>query len=547
MATCPTGRTRYPDDTKTCTADGAQLLPDEAVAEVEPDVPEGTMIGEYRVEAKLGQGGFGSVYRAVHPLIGKAAAIKVLNRQFSHNPQIVSRFVDEARAVNKIRHRNIIDIFSFGKLDDGRQYYVMELLEGTPLDVYLRQRGRLPPEEALPILQKVARALDAAHASGIAHRDLKPENVFLVFDEDGGIFPKLLDFGIAKLLGDSVGGSHKTRTGMAMGTPLYMSPEQCRGKNIDHRTDIYSFGIMAHELLTGRPPFDAEDPVDLLIKQTSHAAPSVSSLCPELPAALDAPILRMLEKDPAQRPQTMGEAMDALVEAARGAGIKVAATATRSAAGNAGSGPVRVVTGNDSGMGREESMAATQAAPAISESTVRRTDGAMQTSVPGGEGKAGAGRKAALVAGALVAVLGGGAAAFLMFRHKAEPVAEAQPRSEVSVTQGAQAPAPPPAPPKIEPVPSAQVPVPPAEVDVTFEGLPKDTKISRDGKALDAPGGKVRLPRGETFKLTFEAPGYEKLEREVRGEEGSVAITMKKARAATTKKGNTAGELENPF
>src|SRR6185503_17958963 len=130
-------------------------------AGVEPDLAPGHPVGEYRIETKLGEGGFGSVYRAVHPLIGKAAAIKVLNRQYSSNPKMVSRFIAEARAVNQIRNRNIIDIFSFGTLEDGRQYYVMELLEGATLDRYLKQHGRLSPEEAIPLLRQIAKALDA--------------------------------------------------------------------------------------------------------------------------------------------------------------------------------------------------------------------------------------------------------------------------------------------------------------------------------------------------------------------------------------------------
>src|SRR5262245_37712705 len=190
MATCPTCRTRYPDDVKSCTADGEALLPDEAVAAADAPLVPGQAVGEYRVEGKLGEGGFGTVYRAVHPLIGKAAAIKVLHKQYSSNPQMVSRFVAEARAVNQIKNRNIIDIFSFGAMEDGRQYYVMELLEGATMDAYVHKKGRLSPEEAIPMLRGVARALDAAHAAGIAHRDLKPANVFLAFDDDGGVFPK---------------------------------------------------------------------------------------------------------------------------------------------------------------------------------------------------------------------------------------------------------------------------------------------------------------------------------------------------------------------
>src|SRR5258706_7712406 len=160
---------------------------------VDPDLDGGQAIGEYRIEGKVGQGGFGTVYRAVHPLIGKVVAIKVLARKYSVDPEMVSRFIAEARSVNQIRSRFIIDIFLFGTLDDGRAYYVMEFLDGEALDATLERRGRLPLEEALPILRAIARALDAAHAKGIAHRDLKPENIFLVRDTDSAeTWPKLL-------------------------------------------------------------------------------------------------------------------------------------------------------------------------------------------------------------------------------------------------------------------------------------------------------------------------------------------------------------------
>ena len=221
MATCPTCRTHYPDDTKQCAADGAELLPDAAFTGADVDLVAGAVVADYVIEAKIGQGGFGAVYRAVHPLIGKAAAVKVLGLDLSSKPDMVSRFISEARAVNQIRHKGIIDIFAFGALPDGRQYYVMELLEGTTLDAFLKQKGPLQLAEAIPILRGVARAIDAAHAQGIAHRDLKPENVFLVFDDEGRPVPKILDFGIANLLGETSGKS-KTQTGTPMGTPHYM-------------------------------------------------------------------------------------------------------------------------------------------------------------------------------------------------------------------------------------------------------------------------------------------------------------------------------------
>src|SRR5689334_6769982 len=179
---------------------------------LDADLEPGQVVGEYQVERKLGQGGFGAVFKGVHPLIGKQVAIKVLSQRFSVDPQMVSRFVSEARAVNQIRHHNIIDIFSFGTLEDGRLYYVMEYLDGEPLDRRIARKGRVALGDAIPILRGIARALDAAHAKGIAHRDLKAENVFLATHPDG-VYPKLLDFGIAKLMTTSDAGlMHKTRT-----------------------------------------------------------------------------------------------------------------------------------------------------------------------------------------------------------------------------------------------------------------------------------------------------------------------------------------------
>ena len=320
MATCPTCRTKYDDAIESCSADGETLVPDSVFANPENEIVPGTMIGEYRVEGKLGEGAFGIVFRAVHPMIGKAAAIKVLGRALSYDPQMVSRFVAEARAVNQIRHKNIIDVFGFGALPDGRQYYAMELLEGATFDAYLKTRGRVPIAEAVPILRGIARALDAAHAKGIYHRDLKPENIFLVANEDGPPEPKLLDFGIAKLTkkGSS---SHKTKTGAAMGTPYYMSPEQCRGYEVDGRTDVYAFGVMAFEVLTGTLPFESENALELLMLHLSEPVPLASARCPDLGPAFDAVFARLMAKDKEHRPATASLALEELAAAA---GISVA-------------------------------------------------------------------------------------------------------------------------------------------------------------------------------------------------------------------------------
>ena len=260
----------------------------------------GMMVGEYRVESKLGEGGMGAVYGAIHPLIGKRAAIKVLKRELCSNPEAVERFVLEARSVNQIGHPNIVDIFSFGELADGRSYFVMEWLRGESLGQRLAGAG-VSFSECIEILDGVIRGLEAAHHKGIIHRDLKPDNVYLV--EVRGERPgvKLLDFGIVKLIGGEENRIERTRTGTMVGTPQYMAPEQARGFAVDHRADVYSLGVMAFEMFTGRPPFQAATAMDMISKHLNDPPPKPSTLVP-LPAVVDHLILDMLEKDPANRP-----------------------------------------------------------------------------------------------------------------------------------------------------------------------------------------------------------------------------------------------------
>ncbi len=319
MLACPRCRATYPDDLAECPEDGSPLLPSDMLGTLDPPLEAGTMVGEYRVERKLGAGTFGEVYAGEQPLIGKRVAIKLLHRKLSSDAEVVSRFVAEARAVNRIRHRHIIDIFSFGLTGDKRHYFVMELLDGLTLRDLLDRERRLPLDVALPIFRGIADALDAAHEAGVTHRDLKPDNVFLAVERDGSYFPKLLDFGIAKLLGEDV--AHRTATGMAMGTPRYMSPEQCRGKKVDHHADIYSLGVVVHEALTGRPLFDADSTMDVLFMHTSELPPSMSSVSPDLPPELDGPVLAMVAKRPKDRPATAGEAIAALIRRARDLGV----------------------------------------------------------------------------------------------------------------------------------------------------------------------------------------------------------------------------------
>jgi serine/threonine-protein kinase len=273
------------------------------------DLEAGAMVGEYQVDGLLGAGGMGKVYAATHPLIGKRAAIKVLHPALSIDPDAVERFVQEARAVNQIGHPNIVDIFAFGALPDGRCYFVMEQLRGESLSARI-DRAELPLEDVLSILDSIAIALDAAHRKGIVHRDLKPDNVFLAEVEGARPAVKLLDFGIAKLTGADTG-TRRTQTGNVMGTPAYISPEQARGQGVDHRTDLYAFGAVAYELLTGDLVFPATNAADMLAQHLFTPPPSVRTRRPEIDPELDALIASLLAKDANDRP-TLEQAREAL-------------------------------------------------------------------------------------------------------------------------------------------------------------------------------------------------------------------------------------------
>ncbi len=507
MPICPSCLTKYPPEVAQCPNHGVDLVPDEAFAHVDKELEIGTVVGEYKVEGKLGEGGFGAVYKAVHPLIGKEAAIKVLGRQFSSNPAMVSRFIAEARAVNQIRHRNIIDIFSFGQLPDGRQYYVMEYLSGQPFDQYLAENKRLTLAQAQPILRGIARALDAAHGKGILHRDLKPENVFLVFDEDGNVEPKLLDFGLVKLLTETGSGSHKTKTGTPMGTPYYMSPEQCRGKDVDRRTDVYSFGAVLFEVITGEIPFTGESAMDVLVKHMTADPPKASERCPGLPPGIDAPLQKMLAKEPHDRPATVGEALDLLYRAAREAGalsdpnIALPRPALRDSQRSIATNPTMA---NDATFPIEQEpvqvieRAPAQGAAPVSGPMTGPGQTFLGTEASVAPPKGGKTRMLAIAGIAVVASAIGFGGIFAFMRKPAP-----QPAPSVAVVQEpASAPSP------------APVPTPAAtetkkeEVELRVDATPKDAIVLVDGKEVGAAPGPFMVKNGTPIKVTVTAKGY---------------------------------------
>ncbi|MBE7484539.1 MAG: serine/threonine protein kinase [Polyangiaceae bacterium] len=280
-----------------CTEDGGALNDDSFSPLL------GSMVGAYRVATLIGQGGMGEVYRGVHPEIGSRVAIKVLSSDAARAPSLAERFFAEARAVNVVRHEGIVSVLDLNRLPDGRPYIVMEYLDGAPLTRVIEMYRPAPLGAMLQILLNVLDALGAAHAQGITHRDLKPDNIFVTSTGR----TKVLDFGIAKLRPDIAGVSGATKTGALLGTPHYMSPEQARGQAVDHRSDIYSLGMIAFELFTGQRPFHAENLYDLLRQHIEVRPPSLCELRPEIPRALESVVLRALEKDPARRQQTTEE------------------------------------------------------------------------------------------------------------------------------------------------------------------------------------------------------------------------------------------------
>ncbi|HEX7836790.1 MAG TPA: protein kinase, partial [Kofleriaceae bacterium] len=283
----------------------------------QPDLLIGQTIGNYLVTQKLGEGGMGAVYLAEHPSIGKKVALKVLHSEFSTNQEVTARFFHEAKAVNDIGHPNIVDIVDFGIIQagPGREqlvYFIMEYLAGVTLSQLIRSEAPLPPERALSVALQVADALSASHKCGIVHRDLKPDNIILLQRGRERDFVKLLDFGIAKLTGGSAVGSHRTRTGIVMGTPAYMSPEQCEGRDtVDHRTDIYALGIVLYEMLTGRVPFVGEGYGEILVQHLTQR-PAPLSQYRMLQAHVEVVVLKALEKRADLRYPTMEEFMRAM-------------------------------------------------------------------------------------------------------------------------------------------------------------------------------------------------------------------------------------------
>ncbi|MBP8196043.1 MAG: protein kinase [Deltaproteobacteria bacterium] len=310
MKTCPQCQIKYPDVLEFCPRDGSPLPSTSGAKEVETDPLLGTTIdGRYAIEARLGEGGMGVVYKARHVLIDKPVAIKILRKEAAQDTAAVQRFIQEAKSASKIGHSNIVDITDFGVLPDGHAYFVMEFLQGVTLAQAILE-GPLEPARVCTIAAQMGRGLHAAHQKGIVHRDLKPENIFLLEREGQKDYVKIVDFGIAK-----VGSGQKlTQVGMVLGTPEYMSPEQATGQETDHRVDQYATGCIMYEMLTGVVPFLGDRPAQTLTKHVFEPIVPPRKRKPELkiPASLEAVVTRAMAKKPEARFPSMKEMEQAL-------------------------------------------------------------------------------------------------------------------------------------------------------------------------------------------------------------------------------------------
>lgn len=304
MKSCPTCGLAYPVDFTLCPRDGAKL--------VEVGVwSEGAVVrGKYRILSKVGQGGMGSVYKALHLRFGEIRALKVIGQELANDATFVKRFEHEAVITRKLQHPNAVRVDDIDEAEDGRPFIVMEFIDGASLKKLIQSQSPLPAARVCSIVKQAASALDAAHRLGMVHRDIKPDNIVLVVTPEGEQ-AKILDFGIAKVkearLCGETSGMTLTGTGMVVGTPQYMSPEQAAGKRgdeLDGRSDIYSLGIVMYQMLTRELPFKADTTMEMLLAHMQTPPTPIQKLCPDLriPDAIASVVMRCLAKDRSLRP-----------------------------------------------------------------------------------------------------------------------------------------------------------------------------------------------------------------------------------------------------
>jgi eukaryotic-like serine/threonine-protein kinase len=451
----------------------------------------GQTIGNYRLTAKLGEGGMGVVYLAEHPVIGRKVALKAIHPELSRNPDVVSRFMHEAKAVNQIGNEHIVDVSDFGTTTDGEFYFIMEYLNGESVADRLRRERLFDPHRSMQIAAQVADALAASHSHGIIHRDLKPENIFLITRGQNRDFVKVLDFGLAKLVQGEEKVTHKTRTGSVMGTPYYMAPEQCEGKvQLDFRADIYSLGIIVFEMMTGKVPFPGEGYGEIIVKHLTQAPPEPRDFNPIITPAQQAVVMRALSKSRDDRFSSMEEFRAAMLD------------------------PDRFLLESRPGVPTAIGMQATEGV--VSSMTSAEPGSGGRVSMPSAFGHAGEvedefapprSRKGLALVALAAAAAAAGFAVFLMKRQagsQAPPAVVATPESASPTTAAPTGELPPVA------------PAAPEKVTISFSSLPSGAVVTvkNTGEVLGTTPFDKDMPSSETpLAVVFKKPGYEEAEQ----------------------------------
>ncbi|MBO6938736.1 MAG: protein kinase [Deltaproteobacteria bacterium] len=468
-----------------------------------------TIDGRYEVESVLGEGGMGLVYKARHIVLNKPLAIKVLRPDVSRDEEIITRFRQEAQSASAIGNQHIIDISDFGTLPDGSTYFVMEFLNGVDLTGAIEEAAAPPPAEPgqpaprtgmdpkriVHVTKQLCRALGAAHEAGIVHRDLKPDNIYLIKRGGDSNFVKVLDFGIAKVGGSS---SKLTRAGQVFGTPHYMSPEQCAGSGVDHRTDIYALGVIMYEMATGDVPFDADNLMGILTKHLYEEPAAPRTLVPSIPEELELVILKAMTKQADVRYQTMEELLQDLERVEAGVGT----------------------------MARETT-------------TSFRTGATDSIDAPnlGGGGKS----KLPLIAGLAVLLIGGGAAAAVMLAGEdpPEPIVETPPIAESPEVSEE-------VPEETEEVPEETAETGAAEVvKVNIVSNPEGAEVWRGDELLGNAPMEVDRPTEGRLELELRMPGYESRALVISPRTSTtVRFTLEREQRTTTRRRTSRGMTE---
>jgi serine/threonine-protein kinase len=490
VKTCTQCNVNYPDALEFCPRDGNKLPPPPGgTRELYDPLIGSTIDGRYIIEALLGQGGMGFVYAARHAIIDKRVAIKVLRKEHAHDEAASQRFIVEAKAASKIGHQNIVDITDFGVLSDGHAYFVMEFLDGPTLATLQQQLGVFEPLRAIGITVQIARGLYAAHQKGIIHRDLKPENIFVLERDGEADIVKIVDFGIAK---DKAHSKRLTQVGMVLGTPEYMSPEQATGQPTDHRVDMYALGCILYEMLVGDVPFKGDNSTKTLTMHVFDAPEPPSKRRPDLqiPAALEAVVMKTMNKKPTDRFADLRELMNELdrVEAELRSGV------------------VRV-----------------QPAPRRDSEVARATD-MVDDLVPAMN------RTPLWIAIGSVASVGA-VIAFVAFSHGApKPKAPVAAVTPVSPAQAA--------PPVAPPPPPVAAPAPKSEVEIVMRTVPSGAEIFDGPERLGLSPLPIKRARAEApLSLTIRHRGYTEVTREVipdRDRDVEVVLVARPSKVAVT-------------